>query len=104
MIQHLQKLDKSLMNKVRFSIVSHLMNGNFISFNELKGLTGETDGNLATHIKTLEQDSVLHVTKQFVGNKPMTTYSITTTGKIRFMSQVNALYHIGENFRESANK
>ncbi len=44
-------------------------------FNTLKDLLSLSDGNLASHIKSLEELKYIIVDKQFVGKKPNTTYS-----------------------------
>lgn len=60
-------------------------------FNRLKALLGVTDGNLATHIKALETEQYINVTKQFIGNKPNTQYSATKIGKEAFKKHLDAL-------------
>ena len=62
-----------------------------INFNELKELIKVTDGNLASHIKTLEENGFLKVQKGFVGRKTNTTYSITKTGEKEFKLHLDAL-------------
>ena len=41
---------------------------------------GVTDGNLVTHLRTLENAGYISSFKQFVGRKPNTTYSATQIG------------------------
>ena len=54
------------------------------SFNELKELMDLTDGNLASHMKKLEELKYITVHKSFFGRKPNTVYKITTEGKAAF--------------------
>lgn len=63
-------------------------------FNTLKDLLKLSDGNLASHIKALEELNYLSVNKQFVGRKPNTTYLATKEGKIAFHQHLNALENL----------
>jgi DNA-binding HxlR family transcriptional regulator len=60
-------------------------------FNDLKDALGVTDGNLASHLKALEENKVIRVNKQFIGRKPNTSYSITEEGIALFQSHIRAL-------------
>jgi DNA-binding MarR family transcriptional regulator len=71
--------------------MSILMVNDSVDFNRLKELLGVTDGNLASHIKALESDNYILVTKQFVGKKPNTQYSATKTGREAFKKHLDAL-------------
>ena len=52
-----------------------------INFNDLKQLIAVTDGNLASHIKSLEERGYIKVNKGFIGRKTNTTYTVTKTGR-----------------------
>ena len=75
---------KAFESKARLGIMSVLMVNDSLSFNSLKELLNLTDGNLATHLRALEESSYLSVQKQFIGRKPNTTYSATELGKKAF--------------------
>jgi DNA-binding MarR family transcriptional regulator len=62
-----------------------------LSFNELKETLLVTDGNLASHIKILEESNYLSVMKGFIGRKPNTLYAITHVGKEAFKQHLEAL-------------
>jgi DNA-binding HxlR family transcriptional regulator len=66
-------------------------------FNTMKELLGLTDGNLASHLRTLENVGYLAATKQFIGRKPNTKYAITELGKTAFKEHLNALEKLIEN-------
>ena len=55
-----------------------------IEFSRLKALTGATDGNLGSHLGTLEGAGYVAVAKDFVGRKPRTRASITREGERAF--------------------
>lgn len=77
----LQNLDRLLENKSRLGIMSILMVNDSVSFGELKELLALSDGNLAAHLKALENENYIFPTKQFIGRKPNTTVSATDKGK-----------------------
>ena len=87
----LNRLSKLLENRVRLGIMSALMVNESIDFNTLKELLDVTDGNLASHMKMLEKHKLVEVTKQFIGKKPNTNYSITARGRNIFNSHLGAL-------------
>jgi DNA-binding MarR family transcriptional regulator len=65
-----------------------------LDFNSLKELLDVTDGNLATHIKKLEQEEFIEVQKSFINNKPNTSYSITMKGRKAFEDHLRVLEQI----------
>jgi DNA-binding HxlR family transcriptional regulator len=87
-ISNLQKVFES---RIRLGIMSALMVNDTLDFNALKELLGSTDGNLASHLKALEQQEIVEVSKQFVGRKPSTTYKATERGRDLFRRHLAAL-------------
>ncbi|BAV04823.1 transcriptional regulator [Filimonas lacunae] len=87
-IAHLNKVFDS---RVRFGIMSTLLMSDEINFNELKELMAVTDGNLASHIRTLEDCGYLEVKKGFTGKKPHTTYVVTVAGEQALKVHLDAL-------------
>ena len=71
--------------------MSILVVNEFSDFNMLKELLGVTDGNLASHTKTLEKAKYINVEKSFIGRKPNTRYYATKLGKSEFKKHINAL-------------
>tara|TARA_R100000908_G_scaffold21969_1_gene8796 strand:- start:24010 stop:24249 length:240 start_codon:yes stop_codon:yes gene_type:complete len=65
-----------------------------LDFTSLKEFLNVTDGNLATHIKKLEQEGFVAVEKSFIDNKPNTSYSMTPEGKKAFNEHLNVLEQI----------
>jgi len=84
-------LNKVFDNRIRLGVMSIVMVNDEISFNDLKQLLEVTDGNLATHLQTLEESGFLKVHKGFVGRKTNTTYSITKAGEKAFKEHIQAL-------------
>jgi DNA-binding HxlR family transcriptional regulator len=84
-------INKAFDHRIRLGIMSVLMVNESVEFTTLKELLDVTDGNLASHIKALEQEAFISVTKQFVGKKPNTRYAATELGKQAFTNHLNAL-------------
>jgi DNA-binding HxlR family transcriptional regulator len=90
----ISSLNKLFENRVRLGIMSVLIVNDSYDFNNLKETLGVTDGNLASHLKALEENKLIKVNKQFIGRKPNTSYSITETGVNLFRSHIKALEDI----------
>lgn len=84
-------LNKAFDSRVRLGIMAILSVNDSLDFNSLKELLDLTDGNLASHLKALESFNYIVSVKQFIGRKPNTSYSITTSGKDEFTKHLNAL-------------
>jgi DNA-binding MarR family transcriptional regulator len=87
----IENLNKIFDSRIRLGIMSALMVNTAINFNELKELLNITDGNLASHLKTLEENDFVKVHKGFIGKKTNTTYSVTKAGEKAFKSHLAAL-------------
>lgn len=84
-------LNKVFDSRIRLGVMSILIVNESISFNDLKQLLALTDGNLASHLNTLEQAQYINVKKAFIGKKTNTTYSITEPGEQAFKAHLDAL-------------
>lgn len=87
----IEHLNKTFDSRVRLGIMSMLMVNEEINFNTLKQLIGVTDGNLASHLKALEDIQYIKVKKGFIGRKTNTSYTITKAGEKAFKVHVDAL-------------
>lgn len=86
-------LNKIFESRIRLGVMSVLMVNvsEEVSFNDLKELLEVTDGNLASHLSTLEENAYIKVHKGFIGRKTNTTYSITKAGEKAFKGHLAAL-------------
>lgn len=84
-------LNKIFDSRIRLGIMSALVVNAEVNFIELKELINVTDGNLASHLKTLEDNGFIKVQKGFIGRKTNTIYSITKAGEKAFKSHLDAL-------------
>ncbi len=87
----LKDLNKAFENKVRLGIMSALLVNDYLDFNTLKGLLDVTDGNLASHLKSLEKSGYIRFSKEFIGRKPNTKYAVCDEGKLAFSKHIKAI-------------
>lgn len=62
-----------------------------LTYNEMKEICNCSDGNMATHTKKLLNEGFILSKKEFVNNKPQTSYSLTEKGKKEFLDYINLL-------------
>jgi len=81
------KPDEIIHQSLRLRIMAALhaeRDGEGLEFNRLKALVGATDGNLGSHLATLEGAGYVAIAKDFVGKKPRTRAAITREGERAF--------------------
>ncbi len=59
-----------------------------LEFNRLKAVLGISDGNMSTHLTTLEKAGYIQVVKDIVGKKPRTQIALTREGRRAFAEHV----------------
>ncbi len=87
----IKDLNKIFDSRIRLGIMSALMVKEIMNFNSLKDLLEVTDGNLASHMKSLEKEQYVTVQKQFIGRKPNTNFKATVVGKKAFVKHLDSL-------------
>jgi DNA-binding MarR family transcriptional regulator len=90
------QLDRVIHEKGRLAILSALAATPELSFTELREMLGMTDGNLATHVRILQEEGFISVAKSYEKNRPLTTCALTTTGRKAFASYIDLLGQIVE--------
>ncbi len=88
------QLDRVIHEKGRLAIMSALAASPELSFTELRDLLEMTDGNLTTHIRTLQEAGYVAVSKSYQNNRPLTTCSLTAAGRKAFSGYINLLEQI----------
>lgn len=88
------QLDRVIHEKGRLAIMSLLAAAPKLSFTELRDTLDMTDGNITTHIRTLQETGYVSVTKSFEGSRPLTTCALTESGRKAFASYINLLEQI----------
>ncbi|MSU33456.1 MAG: ArsR family transcriptional regulator [Pedosphaera sp.] len=87
-------LDRVIHEKGRLGIMSMLAASVDISFTELRDTLSMTDGNLITHIRTLQEVGYVAVTKSFHNKRPLTTCCLTLLGRSTFAAYIDLLEQI----------
>jgi len=88
------QLDRVIHEKGRLGIMSLLGGADELAFTDLRNALNMTDGNLTTHIRTLQEAGYVGVTKSFQNNRPLTTCSLTEQGRKAFADYINLLEQI----------
>jgi DNA-binding MarR family transcriptional regulator len=88
------QLDRVIHEKGRLAIMSMLAATPELSFTELRDTLAMTDGNLTSHMRTLQEAGYVSVSKSYENNRPLTTCSLTAAGKKAFVNYVDLLEQI----------
>lgn len=90
MLEALNKLNKTFDNRIRVGIMSILIKSNWVDFTAIRDALGATDGNISSHLSSLEKQNMIKLKKQFVGNRPRTSFKITRNGLRKFTEHLAA--------------
>lgn len=88
------RLDRVIHERLRLGIVSALAGAPCLTFMELKGILGATDGNLSVHARKLEEAGYVACTKGYDGRVPKTEFRLTDDGRRalrRYLDHLGAL-------------
>ena len=94
------QLDRVIHEKGRLAIMSMLAASPELSFTEIRDSLNMTDGNVTTHIRTLQEAGYVSVAKSYQNKRPLTTVSLTTAGRKAFTDYVNLLEQIVQQTRK----
>lgn len=86
-----QQLDKVIHEKNRMAIMSLLAASKEMSFTDIRESLKMTDGNLITHIRTLQKAGYVAVSKSYKKKRPLTTCRLTAEGSDAFRGYVDLL-------------
>jgi DNA-binding transcriptional ArsR family regulator len=84
-------LDPLIHERLRLGIVSALAVTDSLSFAELRGLLGTSDGNLSVHARRLEEAGYVRCTKSFDGRVPRTDFDLTDRGRLALEGYLAAM-------------
>jgi DNA-binding MarR family transcriptional regulator len=88
------QLDRVIHEKGRLAIMSMLAASPELAFTELRDALEMTDGNLTSHMRTLQEAGYVSVSKSYANNRPLTTCALTSAGKKAFASYIDLLEQI----------
>lgn len=89
-------LDETIHSPVRFSIMATLAAAERAEFGFVRDTVEVSDSVLSKHVSTLEKADYIHVKKGYVGKRPRTWLSLTSTGHEAFDAHCAALRAIAE--------
>lgn len=89
-----QQIDDVIHSRIRTAIMAVLISVDEAEFTFIREKINATDGNLSVHLKKLEDNHYIKVTKEFIDRKPVSRYKITTKGKKAFEEYINKLESI----------
>jgi len=84
-------IDKLVHQPTRLQIFAYLYQHGETAFPTLVAELAVTEGNLSSHLQTMEDAGAVSVTKQFVDRKPRTTYELTDDGERMFEDHIGTL-------------
>ena len=88
------QLDRVIHERGRLAIMSMLAASPELSFTELRNTLEMTDGNLTTHMRTLQEAGYVSIAKSYRNRRPLTTVSLTTAGRRAFANYIALLEKI----------
>lgn len=87
----LSNIDPVIHAPARLKLVTQLYVVEAADATFLVNATGLTWGNLATHLRKLEEHRYVKIDKEFRGRKPHTTISLTERGRTAFQAYRNTM-------------
>ena len=88
------QIDRVIHEKGRMAIMSLLAASPELSFTEMRETLSMTDGNLTSHIRTLQEAGYVSIAKTYQNNRPLTTCSLTAAGRKAFVTYIDLLDQI----------
>ena len=88
------QLNRVIHEKGRLAIMSALAAAPELTFTDLRDLLDMTDGNLTTHIRTLQQEGFVSIAKSYQNNRPLTSCALTPAGRKAFAQYIDVLDQI----------
>lgn len=87
----IEGIDEVIHGRIRLGIMAYLSGAGSADFNTLKARLQATDGNLSAHLRKLEDAGFVSVEKAFVNRKPLTTLTLTDSGRKAFAAYLDAI-------------
>ncbi|MFB6151681.1 MAG: winged helix-turn-helix domain-containing protein [Haloarculaceae archaeon] len=85
------EFDKLVHQPTRLQLFAYLYKHGQATFPELQEELDLTEGNLSSHLGTMEEEGAVAVEKEFVDRRPRTTYELTDEGRELFEDHIETL-------------
>lgn len=95
-------LERLIHERTRLAILYALAVNPSLTFVELKGILGTTEGNLSLHMRKLEDAKYVSISKSFAGRRPRTEFTLTAEGRRafeRYLGQMERLIRTSRSHR-----
>jgi DNA-binding MarR family transcriptional regulator len=92
-------IDELIHGRIRLGVMAYLSSASPATFRELRDRVEATDGNLATHLRKLEDAGYVRQEKRFVGRRPQTQVHLTDRGReawLAWLARMQALMAAAE--------
>lgn len=84
-------IDDVIHGRIRLGIMAYLVGAGSADFGTLKAQLQATDGNLSVHLRKLQDAGYVAITKSFQDLKPLTSVSLTETGRAAFLKYLDSM-------------
>ncbi len=85
------EIDEVIHQPIRTRIMAFLGNAGETNYTDLKKSLEITDGHMSTHMKKLIEAEYVVAKKEFVNQKPNTTYKLSRLGRARLNKYLESL-------------
>ena len=91
------ELDNLIHQPIRTKIMTYLANVGEADYTIIKKTLNLNDGHMSTHMKKLIEADYVGFKKEFVDNKPKTTYWLTKFGKQKYKDYIISIKQLLHN-------
>ena len=92
-----QSFDEMLSSRIRLAALALLAGCDEAEFTYIRDVIQTTDGNLASHLRKLEESGYVQYQKRFIDRKPATYYRITPKGRSALLDYSRQLAELLKN-------
>ena len=92
-------LDEVINGRVRLGTLAYLSTAGTVELQELKRRLDVTDGNLASHIQTLETAAYVALEKRGAGRASVTRVSLTDAGRAALVRYLDIMERLAQEVR-----
>lgn len=87
----IHSLDDVIHGRIRLGVMAYLVGAETTDFTALRTHLNATDGNLSVHLRKLEEAGYITLEKSFRDRKPLTTVSLTKSGREAFVQYLDLI-------------
>lgn len=89
-------IDDVIHGRLRLGIMAYLSTAEAADFTLLKKKLDATDGNLSVQLRKLEDAGYVAIDKSFANRKPLTTVTLTPSGRTAWLTYLDAMRRLVE--------